>query len=250
MNHEGQQFYYHQGNTYWWIKGKYNVILELIKKYCSQNIAPLEPAGKILDVGCGPGNMLDFLSELGEVTGNDVSSEALDFVRQRGFSVMEGDVSRQRFPALAGVFSLITLIDSLEHMQNDVTALQEVNRLLKPGGQVFISVPAYQALWGTHDVKYGHFRRYVRKDLKQKLEQTGFIINKITYFEPFFLPLLFLFRQVKAISHWDSDDFVRLPSWLNAILLKVITAEKYYLKYYSFPFGSTLLAVATKSGRQ
>jgi SAM-dependent methyltransferase len=246
MIREGQLFYYEQGNQYWWSRGKYNIVVDLIKHFCKSNIRPNRQNCRILDIGSGPGNMLDFMKDLGEIYGNDTSSDAIEFLKKRNIKVLAGDISKGEFGSEELKFNLITMIDSLEHMEDDKRGLREVFAKLYDGGQIIITAPAYMFLWGRHDEKYGHYRRYTRADLKSKLESAGFIINKISYFEPLFVPVLYFFRMLKNITHSESEDWVALPAWLNKLLLFIVSSEKYLLRMINFPFGATVIAVARK----
>jgi SAM-dependent methyltransferase len=245
MIKEAQLFYYNQGNKYFKIRGKYNIVIDLMKKFCSGNINPSNKESKILDIGSGPGNMLDFMKSFGDVYGNDTSSDAKDFLKNRNLEFIDGDITKEEI-AQENSFSVITMIDSLEHMDNDLEVLKSVKKILKPSGQVVITVPAYNFLWGVHDEKYGHFRRYRKKEIKKKLISSGFIINKISYSEPLILPLLILYRIIKKVKKSKRDDYVELPAWLNGLLLWIITTEKYYLRYFNFCFGATIIAIAEK----
>ncbi|MFA6429340.1 MAG: class I SAM-dependent methyltransferase [Patescibacteria group bacterium] len=246
MNHEGQQFYYNQGKTYWWIRSKYDVVLSLIERFCAENIRARATSFTILDVGCGPGNILDWLKEYGRVIGNDTSEEARDFVKQRGMETVDGDIAGKGIPLPDGSCALITMIDALEHMEDDRRALVEVKRLLRDKGQVVITVPAYMALWGAHDVKYGHYRRYVRSELVKKLQEAGFLVEKATYIQPLFLPVMYVFRAFKRWRKQETDDFVSVPPWLNGMLLRVLASERHWLRFLSFPFGPTMIVIARK----
>lgn len=248
MNVEGQLFYYNIGNTYWWIRSKYNIILYLMEIFCRKNISSKDKEKKILDIGSGPGNMLHFLKKYGRVYGNDISPEAVHFCRQYGFEMIEGDLDRGGINT-GQKFDLITMIDVLEHLEKDVEVLKKIKNMMDPAAQIIITVPAYRFLWGAHDTKYGHKRRYTLKELRRKLMSAGFKINKITYIQPFFLFPLFVFRTLKKAAKKNTDDFVRTPKILNNILLKLIESEKYYLKFFNFHFGSTIVAIAEKNER-
>src|SRR5262249_61487523 len=102
-----------------------------------------------------PGNLLDVLSEHGETFGSDFSAEALRFCRGRGhLRLLRADF--HQLPLKADSFDLVTSIDVLEHLEDDRRAITELHRVLRPGGVLVVSVPAFQFLWGDHDTLYGH----------------------------------------------------------------------------------------------
>jgi hypothetical protein len=101
-------------------------------------------------------------------------------------------------------------------------------------------------LWGGHDEMYGHKRRYTVKEISSKVKKAGFIVERATYFEAFFVFPLFAFRVVKKIFQERSDDFVELPSWLNKGLKKLLLIEGNLLKWVNMPFGATIICIAVK----
>ncbi len=247
-----QQARYHQvGNSYWWLSGKYEIVMDCI--------AHLIPQGKdltILDAGCGPGNMLDRLSSRGAVTGTDLALPALSFCVKRGYK----RIASSRLDVLAlksERFDLVTAIDVLEHMPDDAAGLREIHRVLRPGGIAVITVPAFQVLWGDHDDIYGHYRRYRVSQVAALMATSGFEVVKLSYFQPlYFVPLLLFRRWKRATQRNNSgrpieqrDDFVAVPAWLNTVLTRLMVAEKYYLRHFKFPFGVTLVCVGRKGGR-
>lgn len=245
MDREHQRRYYDLGRTYWWLAGKYRIIQDVVERAFGR-----KPGARILDLGCGPGNLLDFLVPHGDVYGSDFSSDALAFCAQRGY----GRLFRADFhtlPILSDTFDLITTIDVLEHLSDDRAAIRELHRVLRPSGLLVVSVPAFMFLWGDHDTLYGHHRRYTTGEIAQKLKDAGLEVVKLSYFEPLFVAPLWLFRNLKKVfvkgdAIEDRDDFVSMPGPLNALLERLIAAERFVIRYASFPFGVTLLAVARK----
>src|SRR5262249_7104386 len=246
-----QQARYHEvGNSYWWLSGKYEIIMD-----CISRVIPDRNNLDVLDAGCGPGNMLDRLSSRGTVTGRDLSPPALSFCRSRGYA----RVTLSKLDTLAlrsERFDLVTAIDVLEHIPDDAAGLREIHRVLRPGGTAVITVPAFQVLWGDHDDIYGHYRRYRVSQVAALMTSCGFEVIKLSYFQPlYFLPLL-LFRRWKKLVRGGGDrpieqrdDFVAIPPWLNSALTRLMIAEKYVLRRFTFPFGVTLVGVGRKLGR-
>jgi len=246
MEREHQQRYYELGQRYWWLAGKYRIIRDAIERH-------LGVAGSkrmLLDLGCGPGNLLDVLALHGETYGSDFSSDALRFCRDRDHRrVFQADF--HALPVRPASFDLITCIDVLEHLRDDRRAIAELHRALRPSGLLVATVPAFQVLWGDHDELYGHFRRYRAHELRERLVGGGFVPLKVTYFEPLFFAPLWLYRAWKRLvpragGLEKRDDFIDLPSWLNSLLTRMIAAERFPIRHLSFPFGVTLLAVARK----
>src|SRR5207253_9325776 len=127
---------------------------------------------KILDIGCAGGPLLLDLKNAGfyNLYGVDVSEKAAEVCKQRGLEnvyVMDGH--NPEFEENS--FDVIIASDSLEHLQDDMLALKNWNRLLKPGGELYVFVPAFMYLWSKHDVVNQHFRRYTAVELKRKMEE-------------------------------------------------------------------------------
>jgi len=246
MEHEHQQRYYDLGKSYWWLAGKYRIIDDVV----GRSLSPAARERRVLDLGCGPGNLLDYLAPHGRIHGSDFSSDALRFCSNRGYRrLFRADF--HSLPVLADSFDLVTCIDVIEHLEDDRRALGELRRILRPGGVLVVTVPAFQALWGDHDTLYGHYRRYTTGEVREKLTEAGFEVGKLTYFEPLFFVPLWIYRNLKKLMVKEGgiekrDDFVALPGPINALLTQVIAAERFALRVVSLPFGVTLLAVARR----
>ncbi len=246
MQREEQQRYYELGRSYWWLSGKYQVVRDVLERHARD--LPAEPL--LLDLGCGPGNFLDVIGRRARVCGSDYSADALEFCRERGYErLFRADF--HALPARSDRFDLVTAIDVIEHLRDDQLAVDELTRVLKPGGVVVLTVPAFRALWGDHDDLYGHLRRYRVGEVRRLLRSAGLSVVKVSYFEPLFFAPLWLFRNLKKLrrsggSLSERDDFVRTPGWLNGVLTRLIAAERHWLRFASFPFGVTLVAVARK----
>jgi SAM-dependent methyltransferase len=246
MEHEHQQRYYELGKTYWWLAGKYRVLADVV----SRMFKPPSASPRILDVGCGPGNLLDYLTPYGRIFGTDFSIDALRFCIGRGFN-RQFRADFHNLPVQTDSFDLVTCIDVLEHLTDDRRAIGELQRILRPGGMLVVSVPAFQFLWGDHDTLYGHHRRYTTGELRERLEAGGFEMRKLSYFEPMFVAPLWLYRNLKKLLVKEGDiakrdDFIGLFSPLNTLLTHAIAAERFPLRFMNIPFGVTILAVAVK----
>jgi len=92
----------------------------------------------------------------------------------------------------------VGLFDVIEHIDDDGQFLQSIRRLLKPGGRLYATVPAYSVLWSKEDELAGHFRRYTCKSIADSIGRAGFKLDYATYiFRPLPLPILLL----RAIPH-------------------------------------------------
>ena len=203
---------------------------------------------RILEIGCGSGGMLRTLARYGEVTGLDISMDVLRFARSRGAERL-CVASGHALPVQPHALDLIALFDAIEHIPDDVQVLQECRRALKPGGLVFLSVPAYQFLYANNDRVAHHLRRYTRRQLRQRLSAAGLAPVKVTYFNTLLFPLILPTVLMKKLqeSFRPVGDRTNLshhvPAALNRLLADVIGSERHLLSGIDFPFGHSIIAV-------
>lgn len=240
-----QEKYYKLGKEYWWLAGKYQMVYNQLAALYPKSGAELD----VLDMGCGPGNMTDYLTGFGDVVGSDLSEDALVYSKTRGNDKLFMGLG-ESLPLKDETFDLLVALDVLEHIDEEARATEELYRVIRPGGRLCMTVPAYQFLWGKHDDMYGHKRRYTAGEVRRKLSSAGFVIEKLTYFEAPFVPPLLVFRKLKNLLNMKDggDDFITVPRWLNSLLLGVLSVEDFFLRYIEIPFGVTILCIARKEG--
>lgn len=234
---------YNLEETYWWFVGRRRLVADLIRRY-----AP-GPHPRILDVGCGSGGTMVAVADLGEITGCDLSPEALSLCQRRGLGRLVG-ARAEGLPFADGSFDVVLGCDVLEHVEHDEEALAEILRVLRPGGVFIGTVPAYPSLWSTHDEVLGHWRRYTRRRLQAALRQSGFRIRLLTYGVCFVLPAILATRWTerlrgKAIRPGQTG-LIELPGPLNRVLIGTLSVERVLVPRTGLPCGSSLITVAQK----
>jgi SAM-dependent methyltransferase len=223
--------------THFWHAPRHRLLLDTIADYKRPYQSPL------LDVGCGTGALVEALAERGfDAFGLDPWASAcqLDATRFR-----TGQVESIPWPDRS--FSMVCAFDVLEHA-DDGRALQELSRVLAPGGRLFLSVPAYDWLWSTRDDLAGHRRRYTRALLRERLVQAGFSVERIFGYQ-FFLLALFAASRLwsRARGRTDTSSEDRPGPGLNFVLRMVNALEVAIgRRLLRPPTGSSLLLIATK----
>jgi len=229
--------------SHWWHIGRRRILAGFVDEIC-RNVTDRRP--RILDVGCGTGANLIMLSKYGDAEGVDVSEDALAFCRERGLDKVKLGAGEE-LPYEDGTFDLVTALDVVEHMDDDLAGLSEMQRVLRPGGRVLLFVPTFMFLWGLQDEVSNHRRRYRLPQLRRVLQQAGFEVERTTYANiTFFAPIL-LIRQLMRLTgiKTSSENNITVSS-LNGFLGRVFGAESTILRYVNLPFGVSGLCVARK----
>ena len=243
MDKSYYKIFFEVQKEHWWFVSKKKIVLDFIKQRMPHNLK-----NKILDVGCGSGLMLSALERLGETSGLDASDEAIAFSQEifSGF-VKKGELPNN-VPYKDNYFNLITALDVIEHIENDVASLLTLHSKLVAGGLLVVTVPAFMFLWSEHDELNQHKRRYTRNELKEKLILAGFEVEKISYFNFFLFPLIAVIRLInRALKHKSEGSDVKLPNLIvNWIFLRVFSSEVGFLRLMNLPFGVSIIAIAHK----
>jgi SAM-dependent methyltransferase len=228
---------------HWWFTGRRAIIASFLNRIFSER-SESKPA--ILDVGCGTGANLELLDEFGVAEGVDVSSDALEFCRQRGLQrVRQGEA--EKLPYENGTFDLVTGLDVVEHLDDDLAGLREMHRVLKPNGRILLFVPAFMFLWGVQDDISNHRRRYTLNELKERVREAGFEVERATYANiTFFAPIL-LGRILMRITKLRpaSENNLTIGA-LNRPLGMLLGAERFWLRNLNLPFGVSAICVARR----
>lgn len=231
---------YNLEETHWWHKAKRELVSYFLEKYL------LKKNNEILDVGCGTGKNIESFSKFGIVWGIDSSYDAINFCKKRGLkNTVKGSIEKIPFKNMS--FECVTALDVLEHV-NDSLSLKEIHRVLKKGGFLIATVPAFPLLWSRWDEVLHHKRRYTKNTLTSVLERNGFIIKKISYCYSFlFLPSLII-RVLKGMLYrnYYPSDFLISNKIINIIGGKISELEKFFITYVTVPFGTSLIAVVLK----
>ena len=233
-------------DRHFWFRAR-NRVLSLL---CRKITADLAPGFRVLEVGCGDGNVLRFLESAcatGSVIGMDYFLEGLQYARRRCCCpLVQGDIAR---PPFSTTFQIIGIFDVLEHLTDDRGVLRDLWRLLDDTGKLLITVPAHMSLWSAFDEASGHCRRYSRKELEEKLTEAGFRVDFITPYMASIFPLVWLARRLgKLFRQRDATEGavereLHIIPFVNEILTSLLLLEARWIsRRRRLPFGASLLA--------
>jgi len=247
MKHEEYERMYRFEDGYWWFVARRHLIVSLI-----ESLYPQDGRLRILDIGCGTGKMLDELAAFGDVVGADFSPEALQFCVTRGVGADLARADVRRLPFADGTFDVVTAMDIIEHIDDDKAASSEIFRVLRPGGRLLVTVPAFTSLWSEHDEALHHYRRYTVPRLKDLFQRVGLSVDKVSYTVTTLFPAIWAYRQVSNLlpkRHGDVEKKANLVNFsepVNAALLSLSRWETRLVQRLSLPFGVSVVCVARK----
>jgi SAM-dependent methyltransferase len=226
---------------FWWFVAKEDLVSVLARKW-------LPAEGLFLDLGCGTGANLDRVRGRGRWIGLDAGAEALRFCAERGLPEL-ARAEAGRLPFGAETFDGAMALDLFEHLLDDAAAAAELGRVLRPGGRLLVTVPAYPGLFGAHDHALGHRRRYRGADLRRLLADAGLRLVHAGHFLGLLFPLMLPVRlwQKRHGSRAETISYDWPPA-LNRLLLAAAALELRLFAKRPLPFGTTLFAVAEKPG--
>lgn len=245
MRFDLYQQLYEVENTHWWHQHKRQVVHQLIDKYLPQK-------GKVLDVGCGTGKILEELkAKKWQVFGIDGNKEAIKWSAKRGIKIKKADFNKDKIPFEDNSFDLVLALDLLEHLPNESNLLRQIKRVLKKDGFFICTVPAYPKLFSYWDKMLGHQRRYTKKSLREVLEKNHFKVKNISYYFALHLFPTVLVRSLKKQNQksQQKSDFLDIP--LKPISVPVINLynkiELSILKKTNLPFGLSIISISQKN---
>lgn len=231
-------------DTHFYYVGYHNIIISQLKQYLPKKRTEL----KILDAGCGTGGLTKKLSTLGETIGIDISDDAIRFAKKRGLKVKRGSISKITFPNNS--FDIVVSADVLYHqwINDDKKVVQELLRVLKPGGILLIKLPAFDFLKSGHDLIVYTKKRYTKKEVLKLFNKLGVSVLKISYLGSFLLPLAICRMVYESLTRITRPHSSVGGVWqpINKLLITAFYIENFLIRYLYIPFGISILVIAIK----
>src|SRR5512140_2105371 len=175
MNEREYEIMFRREETYWWYRG-----MRAVTRAFAPGVFVRAEGARALDAGCGTGRNLVDLAAGGPAVGVDVSLRALGFARRRAAAPLVC-ASVEALPFRAETFATALSRDVLYMVPDDARAAREIARVLVPGGTLGLSVPAFDAFGGAHDLAVGALRRYTAGGLERLVKDAGLAVVRSTY---------------------------------------------------------------------
>jgi SAM-dependent methyltransferase len=230
---------------HWWFVGRRRIVEQVIRQL------NLPKNAKILEAGCGTGGNLTMLARYGQISAMELDETACQLANERQVTTVKRGSLPDEIP-FTTQYDLIVILDVLEHLDDDLAALQALYRKLNSHSWLLITVPAYQFLWSYHDEINHHKRRYTLKNLKRVVKQAGYTVCYASYFNTWLFPLVAGVRLLKKIFKMDhpsvdSSDLILPGKIVNKFLTFLFASERYFMNRISLPFGVSVVLLAQKN---
>jgi SAM-dependent methyltransferase len=225
-------------STHWWYQGRIRILTKLLHSL------HLPKDCNILEMGCATGENLLWLQNFGHPVGIEPDFWAVEKAKQKKAGhVYQGSLPNH-LPDISKQFDLITLLDVLEHIENDDLSLMVLKKWLKPGGYILITVPAYTFLWSALDDINHHKRRYTWNLLYKRLKKNDYSVIYMSYFNTLLFPLICTFRMMDRFLGNAQHSDVSFCEFGNHVLKTIFSLEQRWIPQKKFSFGVSLAAIA------
>jgi SAM-dependent methyltransferase len=222
------------------------VVAAILRRFLSHGVS-----GPLLDLGSGPATNQSLLTPLAStVVTLDASAHALRWCRHEKYGrPVAGDA--QRLPFADRSFAVVAALDILEHLDDDRTAVAELQRVLRPGGWVLVAVPAFPSLWGWQDEVSGHRRRYAPAAIERLLNEAGLAPVKTTCINLLLaLPILVARTALRRSGRTARSENTLTPRWMDRLLYAVFVSEAPLAARWRLPYGTSVVCLARRLNGQ
>ncbi len=250
MNKDYFKEYYHLERKHWWFTARAEILENRVKNLLNGQAEP-----KILNAGVATGATSEMLGKYGHVHSLEFDKDCCEFLESElKMEVVNGSLTQ--LPFEDNSFDLVCAFDVIEHIEDDQTAVNEVYRVLKPGGKYCLTVPAFQFLWSEHDEINHHFRRYSKDRYLKLFRNSNLQIDYSSYFNFWlFAPIAVARLMSKLIrgkrnKNSPQSDFSKMKgnSLTDRVFFSIFRSEIGLLNAgVKLPFGVSIIAEGRKS---
>jgi SAM-dependent methyltransferase len=250
MDRKYFQEYFFLERNHWWFRVRTSIICDHLRKTIFK-----DDISRILNVGVATGASSAMLNQFGQVVSTEYD-EVISTMTKKRLGIPIINCSVDNLPFENNLFDFVCAFDVIEHVEDDLEAINEMKRVCKNGGIICITVPAFMMLWSHHDVVNNHYRRYRSRDLLRLFDSdnSGQVIH-MTYFNTILFPLILIFRLLSRLlpdsisRHGAGSDFTILSNEnpINRVLFLIFSLERLILKKFTFNLGTSILFSWRKS---
>jgi SAM-dependent methyltransferase len=233
---------------HWWFRVRERILTDGVR-----DITRGRQGLRILNVGAATGRSTEFLQPFGAVSSVEYDGPSYQYCRD----VLKLDIvqaSITDLPFENDSFDLVCCFDVIEHVEDDAKGIQELVRVCKPGGTVFLTTSAYMSLWSDHDRLNHHFRRYLMQEIAGHFDPSKGSPTRRTYYNTLLFPPIWLVRMLQRLLPKKRDEelkpdneFLQSPL-TDRVFGAIFSLERWLLRFMNFPFGVSIMVVWKKAG--
>ena len=224
---------------HWWWRSRTELIVDTLTRF-----RPPQGWKDILDIGCGDGLFFDRLSRFGQIEGVEPCAELLNPTGPYRSRIHVCPFDENFQPGKQ--YSLVLMLDVLEHFEHPVAGLRRALELLVPDGIFVATLPAFMTLWTNHDVLNHHFTRYTKSSFRNVARQAGLHIDEERYVYYWTYPVKRSIGVLERVFRVRPEPPTIPAGWINESLFWISRMEQKTMSALSMPFGSSLVVVGKK----
>ena len=227
---------------HWWWRSRERILMRELRR-----LSPALPSNsQILDVGCGDALFFPKLREFGAVQGIEIDTSLLTESNPDRALIHTRPLGDAEYKGWEGRFDLITSLDVVEHIERDAWAVGEMVRMLRPGGRLMMTVPAFMSLWDHHDEINHHHRRYTASGFASLIQPPARLVSVRYLFHSLYVPKWLVARRNRSAAN-KSEQFSVPPRPVNALAAAWCDVEERLTRPLHIPWGTSVLAVAVRA---